>query len=118
MGGVIRVNIPDDLQLDHFPYDCYSTTADKRTLEELGYDCYICFNGRWRKFNELKTCTPAHWCEVLEKYYGLFRLGDFTFTDSKEKFDKWYKENKYIPEDKIVYPRFKEDKYGLKLKRI
>lgn len=118
MGGVIRVNIPDDLQLDHFPYDGYSTTTDKRTVEELGYDCYICFNGRWRKFNELKEHTPADWWKVLEEQYGLYMLGDFTYTDSKEKYFKWFKEHEHVPEDKMVYPRFKEDKYGLKLKKL
>lgn len=118
MGGVIRVNIPDDLQIHHFPYDGYSTTDDKRTLEELGYDCYICLNGRWRKFNELKEYTPAKWWTVLEEQYGLYMLGDFTFTDNKEKYFKWFKEHEHVPESEIVYPRFKEDKYGLKLKKL
>ena len=118
MGEVIRVNIPDDLRLDYFPYDRYSTTFDNRTLEELGYDCYICFNGRWRKFNELKEYTPADWWKVLEEQYGVFMRDDFSYTDSREKAEKWNNEHEYVPENKIVYPRFREDKTGLKLKHI
>ena len=115
-GEFIRVNIPDDLKLDHFPYDGYSTTNDTRTLEELGYDCYICFEGRWRKFNELKAHIPADWHEVLEEKYGVIMYGPFYYTDSEEKAEAWENEHEFIPEDKIVFPPFREDKNGLKLK--
>lgn len=33
-----RVCIPDDLHLEKYSCDSYSTTNDKRTIEELGYD--------------------------------------------------------------------------------
>ena len=48
LGEAIRVNIPDDLQIDHFSGDSYSTTSDHRTLNQLGWDCYIFYKGKWR----------------------------------------------------------------------
>ena len=43
--GGLRVRIPDDLVLVKSCHS-YSTTKDNRTLDELGYDIMINFNGR------------------------------------------------------------------------
>ena len=119
-GSFIRVNIPDDMKLDTFPYDGYSTTDDQRTLDELGYDCYFLFNGKWRKFNELKKYPPCEWYQVLEYIYGLYDLPEFDYTDDEEVYNQIMNEyytgkRKYLSESEIVFPCFKEDKNGLKL---
>ena len=118
LGGCIRVNIPDDLELSHYPGDSYSTTFDNRTLDELGYDCYIYYKGKWRKFNYLKQFQPHEWWLVLENIFSLYNcINDIGYTDDYNYFQQWYK-NKisgFILESEIVYPRFKEDKKGLDL---
>lgn len=56
----LRVNIPDDLRLEKWSCDSYSTTDDKRTLNELGYDILI-WNSekkRWKVRNEFKGTRP------------------------------------------------------------
>ncbi|AYP68340.1 hypothetical protein PQE75_gp139 [Bacillus phage vB_BcoS-136] len=64
----IRVNIPNDLELEKWSCDTYSTTDDERTLDELGYDVLIWYekDKKWKIHNELKGTNP---CDVP------FRLG-------------------------------------------
>ena len=119
-GKFIRVNIPDDMNIEHYKYDGYSTTSDERTLDELGYDCYILLNGEWRKFNELKKYQPHEWYLVLEYIYGLYRLPGFDYTDNKEEYmrimNEYYSgKRKFVSECDLVFPQFKEDKNGLNL---
>lgn len=60
--SALRVNIPDDLNLEKLSCDSYSTTDDKRTLDELGYDIII-WNSkekRWIKRNEYKGIMPCN----------------------------------------------------------
>ena len=120
LGSFIRVNIPDDLELDHFPGDGYSTTNDMRSLDQLGYDCYFLFKGEWRKFNELKKYKPCNWFRVLEYIYGLYHLDGFNHTDSYEEYKKELDDvlagiKEYTSEVDLVFPPFKEDKKGLSL---
>lgn len=117
-GQFIRVNIPDNLKLDHYPGDSYSTTEDKRTLNQLGYDCYFLFKGQWRKFNELKKYRPCDWFRVLEYIYGLYSLSGYNYTDDfieywKERDDIRKGIKKFVSESNLVFPQFKEDKEGL-----
>lgn len=58
----IRVRIPDDLELTKYSCDPYSTTDDKRTLEELGYDVLMWYEEekRWKIHNELKGTMPCN----------------------------------------------------------
>ena len=126
LGEFVRVNIPNDLELDSYPGDGYSTTSDKRTVHELGCDCYILFKGRWRKFNYLKKFEPHQWFLVLEHIFGLNNCYDekIGWTDDAEL----WKEIFYGDERKELtrkcsrneavkrYPPVKEDKNGLKLK--
>lgn len=68
--SAIRVNIPDDLKLEKWSCDSYSTTEDKRTIEELGYDIII-WNAnkkRWIKHNEFKTIRPCDFPFEIEIY--------------------------------------------------
>lgn len=54
--AVIRVCLPDDLIIEKWSCDSYSTTKDERTIEELEYDVLIWneSKGRWRIYNEYK----------------------------------------------------------------
>lgn len=118
-GSFVRVNIPDDLELNHYSGDGYSTTYDKRTIHELGCDCYILFNCKWRKFNWLKNLEPHNWFRVLEHIFGLQDCYDtIGWTDDYEYYKKWWWGERIpeFPGGGRSYPSFKEDKKGLKLK--
>lgn len=125
-GEFVRVNIPDDLKLSHYTYDRYSTTDDKRTVHELGCDCYILFKGCWRKFNYLKKFEPHQWFRVLEHIFGLQNCYDekVGWTDDIELWQKIFygDERKELSRKCSMneavkhYPPVKEDKNGLKLK--
>jgi len=69
--SAIRVNIPYDVKLSKYRCDCYSTTSDTRTLETLGYDVLVNFNGIWKIRNDLKVYQPHEYHEILKKedYY-------------------------------------------------
>ncbi|MEC2463390.1 hypothetical protein P9X10_00565 [Bacillus cereus] len=58
----IRVNIPENLKLEKWSCDPYSTTEDERTLEELGYDVLIWYEKerKWKVHNEFKGIKPCH----------------------------------------------------------
>lgn len=118
-GHFIRVNIPDDVELNHYSGDGYSTTYDERSIHELGCDCYFLYNGKWRKFNWLKKLEPHNWFRALEHIFGLQDCHDtIGWTDDMEYWKQWYW-NDRIPEfpgGGRKYPSFKEDKKGLKLK--
>ena len=120
LGEVIRVNIPDDLDLCHCHWDSYSTTFDERTLDELGYDCYIVYEGKWRKFNILKEYEPHEWWEVLENIYSLYRCGEYGYTTSYDKYKQYWNDGisgkvPFKSENELRWPKFKEDKNELNL---
>jgi len=125
-GSFVRVNIPDDLELNHYSGDGYSTTYDKRTIHELGCDCYILYKGHWRKFNYLKKFEPHQWFRVLEHIFGLNNCYDekIGWTDDVKQWSEiFYSEERIEMSDKCSrneykrhYPTVKEDKKGLKLK--
>jgi len=113
--SLIRVNIPDDLSLCHYPGDSYSTAIfDNRTLDELGWDCIFIYKGEWRKCNALKEYEPHEWWQVLQWIYGLYCCdGDIYYTDDYEYYRDWWLdglsdkkpvENEY----EITYPRYKD----------
>lgn len=116
-GQAIRVTIPDDVKLIKYHCDSYSTTDCERTIHDLGCDCYIIYNGKWRKFNWLKNIEPCWWFRVLEHIFGLHNCYDtLGWTDDLEYYKNWFLKGKFVDEDKRKYPPFKEDKKGLKLK--
>ena len=51
---VIRVAIPDDMVLEKWSCDSYSTTDDSRTFEELNYDIVVRINEGMVVRNDLK----------------------------------------------------------------
>jgi len=125
-GSFVRVNIPDDLELSHYSGDGYSTTYDKRTIHELGCDCYILYKCKWRKFNYLKQFEPCWWFRVLEHIFGVRNCYDekIGYTDDIKQWSEiFYGEERIEMSDKcsrneykMHYPTVKEDKKGLKLK--
>ncbi|MBQ3414826.1 MAG: hypothetical protein IJH39_05670 [Clostridia bacterium] len=122
LGDCVRVNIPDDMELNHYPGDGYSTVYyDDRTLDEVGWDCYILYKGRWRKFNYLKQFKPCDWWRVLEYMFSLNRCGDKVgWTDNEEEYRQYLKDGysgkvPFKEENQMKFPRFKEDKKGLNL---
>ena len=126
LGQFVRVNIPNDLILTSYSGDGYSTTDDKRTVHELGCDCYILFNGCWRKFNYLKKFEPHQWFRVLNYIFGLYNCCDdkigctddvnlwkkIVYSDERKELSRKYSTNEAVKH----YPPVKEDKNGLKLK--
>jgi hypothetical protein len=120
------VNIPDDLELSHYSGDGYSTTYDKRTIHELGCDCYILYKGKWRKFNYLKQFEPHQWFRVLEHIFSVYNCCDekIGWTDDVKQYSNIFHSKERIEmsdkcsrnEYKMHYPTVKEDKKGLKLK--
>jgi hypothetical protein len=125
-GEFVRVNIPDDLELSHYSGDGYSTTYDKRTIHELGCDCYILYKGKWRKFNYLKNFEPHMWFRVLEHIFGVRNCYDekIGWTDDIKQWSEIFRSKERIEmsdkcsrnEYKMHYPPVREDKKGLKLK--
>lgn len=119
LGDCVRVNIPDDMELDYYPGDGYSITFDNRTLDEVGWDCYILYKGKWRKFNYLKQFKPADWRQVLQYMFSLNRCGDKVgWTDNEEEYRQYLKDGysgkvPFKSEIEMKYPPFKEDKKGL-----
>lgn len=117
-GHFIRVNIPDDIEIENSG-NGWSYTYDERSIHELGCDCYFLYNGKWRKFNWLKNLEPRQWFRALYYIFGLMDCHDtIGWTDDAEYYKKWWRE-KRIPEfpgGGRKYPSFKEDKKGLKLK--
>ena len=121
LGETVRVNIPNDLQISHWNGDIYSTTSDNRTLDELGWDCYILFKGKWRKFNYLKKFLPAYWHNVLEYIFSLYNCGDtIGWTDDIEVCRKYINDGcsgrvPFKKTSEYFYPPFKECKKELEL---
>jgi hypothetical protein len=117
-GQCVRVNIPEDLILQTYPGDGYSITSDNRTLDNLGWDCYVVFKGKWRRFNWLKQLYPYEWSEALEYIFGLYNcFDDIGLTDDPEYYKAWW--NRHISEVKdnheIVYPKFDKNAKDLNI---
>lgn len=85
--SALRVNIPDDLELEKWSCDDYSTTSDTRTIGELGYDVMVKINKRWRAMNELKGVEPHEiHTKMAEKGYHPLQYYGYV---SHEMYKKW-----------------------------
>ena len=69
----LRVLIPDDVELEKWSCDPYSTTDDERTLDELGYDVMVFSRDRWRVHNELKGIMPCDMSFTLLHDMGIVK---------------------------------------------
>lgn len=54
----IRIKLPNLFHMTKYACDSYSTTDDKRSLNEIGYDILVKINGRWVVRNDLKGIQP------------------------------------------------------------
>lgn len=113
-GQCVRVNIPEDLILRTYHGDGYSITSDNRTLDNLGWDCYIVFKGEWRRFNWLKQLNPYEWGEALEYIFGLYNcFGNLGLIDN-EYYYRWWNRHR-PPELEIICPKFNRDAKDLNI---
>lgn len=89
----VRVKIPDDMVLEKWSCDEYSTTDDTRTIQELGYDIVVKINSKWKVMNELKHILP---CDIskymfesgymITKEHGYLAIDDYkTYHDDLQK---------------------------------
>lgn len=92
MGGsmcAIRIEIPDDMKLEKWDCDPYSTTSDPRTIAELHPVACIRKNGRMCKGpDELIRIQPHEWHNYLLDKYDL-RITEKGFV-TRETFKKMY----------------------------
>lgn len=84
----IRFEVPSDMVLEKWSCDNYSTTKDTRTLNMLGYDILVKFNGKWKICNELKDYQPHEFSTILQNkgFYLVLHHGYLT----KEQYKKWF----------------------------
>lgn len=65
---MIRITIPDDMELSKLSCDAYSTTDDPRLLRELEATPLVKVNGVWKEFKDLwPKYPPSDWYRVLRK---------------------------------------------------
>lgn len=86
----IRVRILDDIKLNKYDCDPYSTTNDTRTIEELGYDIMIKFNNHWKVRNDLKPYMAHEFSDHLKGFCPT-PIGYLTkdqYTEWRQKLDE------------------------------
>ena len=64
---LVRVHIPEDMELIKRSYAYYSVTKDERTLEDLGYDVLVKFDSKWKVQNVLKGKSFVQMIDTLKK---------------------------------------------------
>lgn len=84
--SAIRVRIPTDLKLIKYSCDPYSTTEDKRTINQLGYDIIIKLNGKWVVKNDLKGNQQHTFHEILRQQSLYVTLEGYMTLDKYEKY--------------------------------
>lgn len=63
----IRVRIPDDLQLEKWSCDEYSTTEDTRSIKELGYNYVVTM---WNGKRKVLSCGADDVVEFARKQFS------------------------------------------------
>lgn len=71
---LVRVRIPEDMQLTKRSYAYYSIVQDPRTLDDLGYDVLVKFDSKWKVQDEFKGKTFLQMVKELQKV-GYEELG-------------------------------------------
>ena len=64
---LVRVHIPDNMELTKRSYAYYSVTKDERTLEDLGYDVLVKLDSKWKVQNVLKGKSFIQMIDALKK---------------------------------------------------
>lgn len=125
---VIRVEIPENIKLDKFICDSYSTTDDKTALKDLNPKVVIRVNGRMKVSTELTKLwlegivAPHEFCEYMGGfgYYINLRFGYITKSQmnfcSKYHDKLWQFES--IPSSDKVDTFYTEEVYKDKYKDI
>ena len=62
----IRICV-NDIKLEKYRYDGFSTTTDKRLLSDLGAQCLIFVDGKWEIHNEFYGIPEHRWYGLLKK---------------------------------------------------
>ena len=107
--SAIKVNIPDDLELEKWSCDSYSITRDNRTLDELGYDILIWdyYNRKWEVHNEFKHLEPHEFPNVFPTP-DFFLNMEIIITNELKKTKEYIKNNlKYYHQNAHESNRFK-----------
>ena len=121
---IYRVNIPDNLKLEKWACDTYSTTNDKRTIEELGYDIIMTMWDGSRKIlpknidiRKLEQEQNEKWRTSLRQDYNTAYhphpkpQEDINF-DKQVHAQVLFKMQKENPEAAKVLKRICDEKYG------
>lgn len=85
-----RIRIPDDLALEKYACDCYSTTQDTRSMNELGYDVMVKIDDCWCVRNDLRGLNPR---EIYSRMMraGLYRVPKLGYL-TQHRYKLWAKE--------------------------
>lgn len=68
----VRVQMPNNLKLEKWSCDNYSTTEDERTIDELGYDIVVRINGKLVVRNDLKEYDFGELSSILTQKESLY----------------------------------------------
>lgn len=82
---MLRVTIPDDMELTKYDCDEYSTTDDTRQIVELHPLPMSRVNGRLKAFPELLYDPRETWEDAMRSRYGLWPTTDGTWLTK----DRW-----------------------------
>lgn len=109
----IQVEIPDDMELNKYSCDSYSTTYDERLIKDLNPQAIIYVNNRYEIHNELLEYKVCEWWKFKDKYKDV--LGELykKYRNRNTNFDKYTSEeyinylefilkNKYILNENIL----------------
>lgn len=75
MSDFIRIEIPDDLKLEKWSCDCYSTTEDDRTVAEFNPTVMIRVNGEVKADKELTRMFLSGEVENMHIMQSMFKRG-------------------------------------------
>lgn len=110
----IRFKLPELFHMEKYSCDSYSTTDDKRTLNQIGYDVLVKINGRWVVRNDLKGTQPHKIYHVMSKngYSPVPKLGYVNARQHKFWSERRDARIRKAPESNTLPPEY-ADKYAI-----
>lgn len=108
---MIRIEIPDDMELEKWSCDNYSTTSDKRLVKDFNPIMLVKINKRWYKKPELNNCQPHLVHEVMEDlgFRPVFHYGYL----NKKWYHKWWERE--IPHYDQYGKEYRYDSNGMRI---
>ena len=106
--SAIRVEIPSDMELTKYSCDNYSATEDTRTLEELGFDIMIRYNGNWILRNDLNSLQL---CDIYTELCVNAKDGNYLYPTEEGYMDvQHYREymNELSKKEEKIFERASE----------